>query len=493
MLFNSIHFVVFFIFVTGLYFLFPYRFRWALLLAASCYFYMIFKPIYILILFFTIVIDYFAGIYIHEAQGKSRKNLLLLSIFANVGILAVFKYFNFINLNFSSLLGAFNLQNPIPFLEILLPIGLSFHTFQAMSYTIEVYRGNQLPERHFGIYALYVMFYPQLVAGPIERPQNVLHQFHEKFDFDYNRVALGLRQMALGMFKKVVIADRLAVYVNKVYSQPEDYTGLPLILATIFFSFQIYCDFSGYSDIALGSARVMGFNLMKNFDRPYFSASISEFWRRWHISLSTWFRDYLYIPLGGNKVARSRWFFNLFLTFLISGLWHGASWNFVIWGSLHGIFLILAIVFIKPIQKGTQFLEAFLGKSVVWVFHNLWTFCLVAFAWVFFRAATFDDAWYIITHFGKDLGLSIKASIFNTDNLRNHFLYVEKNKFHFFISIALVFLLLAFEFIQGKISITRYFSSKPPVLRWALYFSLSWLFLLFGMFHAKQQFTYFQF
>jgi alginate O-acetyltransferase complex protein AlgI len=238
MLFNSIHFVVFFILVSGLYFLFPYRFRWFLLLAASCYFYMIFKPIYILILFFTIVIDYFAGIYIHMAEGSRRKRLLLLSLVANVGILAIFKYFNFLNFNLTAFLGLFRVENPIPFLEILLPIGLSFHTFQAMSYTIEVYRGNQLPEKHFGIYALYVMFYPQLVAGPIERPQNVLHQFREKFDFDYNRVALGLRQMALGMFKKVVIADRLAVYVNQVYNHPENYTGLPLILATIFSVFR---------------------------------------------------------------------------------------------------------------------------------------------------------------------------------------------------------------------------------------------------------------
>jgi D-alanyl-lipoteichoic acid acyltransferase DltB (MBOAT superfamily) len=299
--------------------------------------------------------------------------------------------------------------------------------------------------------------------------------------------------MALGMFKKVVIADRLAVYVNQVYNHPENYTGLPLILATIFFSFQIYCDFSGYSDIALGSARVMGFNLMKNFDRPYFSTSISEFWRRWHISLSTWFRDYLYIPLGGNKVVKSRWFFNLFFTFLVSGLWHGASWNFVIWGSLHGIFLILAIVFIKPIQGFTQFLENTFGKTLTWVFHNLWTFVLVAFAWVFFRAANFPDAIYIIQNFGNDLIFSIKASIFNTGNLRNHFLYVERNKLHFFFSISLIFFLLVFEYFQGKGSLTQYFLKKHPTFRWVLYFALSWLFLLLGMFQSKQQFTYFQF
>ena len=291
MLFNSLEFLLFFPIVTILYFVLPYRFRWVLLLTASCYFYMVFKPIYILILGFTIVIDYFAGIYIEQSEGKKRKLYLTLSLIANIGVLAIFKYFNFLNLNFTWLLEGLDLKNPIPFLQILLPIGLSFHTFQAMSYTIEVYRGNQKAEHHFGIYALYVMFYPQLVAGPIERPQNVIHQFYERHDFDYQRVTDGLKLMAWGMFKKVVIADRLSVMVEMVYKYPYNYHGIPLIVSTIFFSIQIFCDFSGYSDIALGSAQVMGFKLMKNFDRPYFSKTISEFWRRWHISLSSWFRD----------------------------------------------------------------------------------------------------------------------------------------------------------------------------------------------------------
>ena len=291
-----------------------------LLLAASCFFYMFFKPVYILILVFTIVIDYFAGIWIARQQDKKRRKvLLLLSIASNVGVLAVFKYYNFITINLNDAFQAVHQGSPIPLLHILLPIGLSFHTFQAMSYTIEIYRGNQEPERHFGIYALYVMFYPQLVAGPIERPQNILHQFHEVKHFDYGNMRSGLLQIAWGLFKKVVIADRLALFVNQVYGDPTGYTGLPLIMATVFFAFQIYCDFSGYSDIALGTARCMGFNLMTNFNKPYTATGIGEFWQKWHISLSTWFRDYVYIPLGGNRVSKFRWYVNILIVFVLSG------------------------------------------------------------------------------------------------------------------------------------------------------------------------------
>jgi len=344
MLFNSFEFLIFFIIVTSLYFSIPHKFRWALLLFASCVFYMFFIPAYILILIFTIVIDYFAGILIENAVGKKRKHFLWLSLAANIGVLAFFKYYNFFNENLTEILSVSGTKNPIPYLNIILPIGLSFHTFQAMSYTIEVYRNHQKAERHFGIYALYVLFYPQLVAGPIERPQNLLHQFREKHFFEYNRVVDGLKLMAWGLFKKVVIADRLAAMVDVVYDDPSHHFGLQVIIATVFFAFQIYCDFSGYSDMAIGAARIMGFKLMTNFNRPYFSKSISEFWKRWHISLSTWFRDYLYIQLGGNKVVRSRWYFNLFITFVISGLWHGANWTYIIWESLHGAYLIFALV-----------------------------------------------------------------------------------------------------------------------------------------------------
>jgi D-alanyl-lipoteichoic acid acyltransferase DltB (MBOAT superfamily) len=361
---------------------------------------MSFIPIYILILLFTIIIDYYAGIYLEKFQGKKRKTFLVISLVANVGILAIFKYYNFINDNISSFLGILEFKNPIPYLSVILPIGLSFHTFQAMSYTIEVYRGNQKAEKNFGIYALYVMFYPQLVAGPIERPQNLLHQFYEKHEFDYVRVVQGLKLMLWGLFKKIVIADRLSIYVNAVYNNPDQHFGFTLILATIFFAFQIYCDFSGYSEIAIGSAQVMGFKLMTNFKRPYFAKSVSEFWKRWHISLSTWFTDYLYISLGGNRIGIPRWYFNLFFVFLVSGLWHGANWTFIIWGALNGFYLIFALIkkrFIKPSEKSSPEII----KSGFNIINILITFALICLSWVFFRANSSHDAFVIIRNMFK--------------------------------------------------------------------------------------------
>ncbi len=337
MSFISLQFFYFFVLVTGCYFVLPQKYRWILLLGASCYFYMVFVPKYILILGFTIVVDYFAGIAIENATGKRRKLFLVCSLVANIGVLAVFKYYNFLNNNLSFLLHDMGMKDPIPVLSILLPIGLSFHTFQAMSYTIEVYRGNQKAERHFGIYSLYVMFYPQLVAGPIERPQNLLHQFREKHSFDYDRVISGLRLMLWGYFKKTVIADRVGLIVDKVYSDPHHFNGIALTLATIFFAYQIYCDFSGYSDIAIGAARVMGIKLMYNFKSPYHSKSIAEFWTRWHMSLSTWFRDYLYIPLGGNRVPVNRMYFNLFGSVFGKWIMAWSQLDFYYLGALHRI------------------------------------------------------------------------------------------------------------------------------------------------------------
>jgi len=391
MLFNSTHFFIFFIIVTLGYWSLGWAGRWRLLLFASCYFYMIFKPEYILILFFTIIIDYYAGIYLENKQIKRRKLLLILSIISNVGILAFFKYYHFAFENIGHILSIIQVKNPLPIFEYILPIGLSFHTFQAMSYTIEVYRGHQKAEKHFGIYALYVMFYPQLVAGPIERPQNVLPQFHKMQVYDFEKLKSGLMMMVWGLFKKVVIADRLSMLVDYAYENPIEKTGITLIIATFFYTFQIYCDFSGYSDIALGSAKVMGYDLMENFRTPYFSTSISEFWRRWHISLSTWFRDYLYIPLGGNRVSELRRYFNQFFVFLMSGLWHGAAWTFVIWGSLHGFYLICAILRDKYLPKLTLPKNLF-GKTV----NLLTTFILVMLAWVFFRAKGTKDALIIL-------------------------------------------------------------------------------------------------
>ena len=409
MLFNSFAFLIFFPVVTLLFFLLPYRYRWAMLLAASCFFYMFFKPEYILILAFTIVIDYYAGILLEgPLEKRKRKGFLILSLVANIGILAVFKYYNFINDNITGIASLMGTKNPVPYLNWVLPIGLSFHTFQAMSYTIEVYRGAQKAERHFGIYALYVMFYPQLVAGPIERPQNMLHQFYVRHKFDYHNAVHGLNLIAYGLFKKVVVADRLAVYVNQVYNNPSAADTLSTLLAVCFFSIQIYCDFSGYSDIARGCARFMGYDLMLNFNRPYLARSVHEFWGRWHISLSTWFKDYLYIPLGGSRAGKYRWYRNLVIVFLVSGLWHGANWTFIIWGALHAFYTIAGIStepFRNKMAKITgitrlPWLNTAIDRVIV--------FALVTFAWIFFRAESMEKARIIIAKlFSADLALNL--------------------------------------------------------------------------------------
>lgn len=409
MLFNSLQFLAFFPLVTALYFLLPHRARWALLLGASCVFYMAFVPTYILILFFTILVDYLAAIWIDGARGARRKAYLLISIAANLGILAFFKYYNFLNDNLAALAHVLDWNYSLPALAIVLPIGLSFHIFQSLSYTIEVYRGNQAPERHLGSYALYVMFYPQLVAGPIERPQNLLHQFREHHAFDGVRVADGLRLMLWGLFMKVAVADTLAPLVNRVFDAPEAHTGLPLILGAVGFSFQIYGDFAGYSLVAIGAARVMGFTLMRNFDRPYRSASVSEFWTRWHISLSTWFKDYVYVPLGGNRVGKARWCLNLAVVFMLSGLWHGANWTFIAWGALHATFLIAAIL-TREVRAGVARASGLAGWPRL---HRglqvATTFALVTFAWIFFRAPTLADAWYMATHLTTGLGAQLAS------------------------------------------------------------------------------------
>jgi len=429
---------------------------------------MFFRPVYILILFFTIAVDYVAGILIEQSSTQKRKKwLLIMSLLANVGVLAVFKYYNFLNENLSLLLGLTGTEVHMPVLDLLLPVGLSFHTFQAMSYTLEIYWGRQKAERHLGIYALYVMFYPQLVAGPIERPQNLIHQFRANYTFDYDRVSAGLRRMLWGLFKKMVIADRLSVYVDAVYQNPEHFSGWPLIWATLLFSIQIYCDFSGYCDIAIGSAKVMGFKLMENFNYPYFSASFREFWTRWHISLSGWFRDYVYIPLGGNRVGISSFIFNILIAFSLSGLWHGASWTFVIWGILHGLYVIL-----ERIIHGE--------KSRHRPYRVVLTFLGVTFAWIFFRAASWEDAIHVITHLFK----------FNTGFIG----LPQISGLSFIINFLLIGLLIAAEAsdFTGK---KRYFVNLFPNLRMYRYTVNALLvtaIVLLGIFE-EQTFIYFQF
>lgn len=484
MLFNSYSFLVFFIVVTSLYYLLPFSKRWLLLLLSSCYFYMAFVPVYILILGFTIVVDYFAGIWIENAKGKQRKLFLVLSLITNIGLLVLFKYFNFINFNLTFLLKGIGINNHFPYLSILLPIGLSFHTFQAMSYTIEMYRGNYPAEKHFGIYALYVMFYPQLVAGPIERPQNILYQFREKHYFNYYQVTSGLKLAAWGLFKKVVIADRLSIVVDSVYNHPQHYNSFSLILATVFFTFQIYCDFSGYADLAIGIARVMGFRLVINFNKPYQAKSLHEFWQRWNISLSTWFRDYLYIPMGGNRVPIPRWYFNLFFVFLVSGLWHGANWTYIIWGALHGFYLVFAII-TKNFREKTN--KLLLLDKIAFL-PTLTTFLLVSFAWIFFRANGVHTALYISQHIFTGFPDVIHRFANHLPVLQDYGL----NNKEMVLSVALIVFLETVQYLQNKKNTLVDLSQKPILVRWSAYYILLIVIVVFGEF-SQRQFIYFQF
>jgi alginate O-acetyltransferase complex protein AlgI len=485
MLFNSLDFLLFFPVVAAVHFLCPARFRWLWLLFASCVFYMAFIPKYILILAFTIVIDYTVGILIGQASGKRRLALLWVSIAANLSILGVFKYFNFVNDNIRVLASALHWNYSAEALAIALPIGLSFHIFQSLAYVIEVYRGNQVPERHFGIYALYVMFFPQLVAGPIERPQNLLHQFHEDMAFDYDRVVRGLRWMVWGFLLKLVVADRLALIVNPIYDHPHQFTGIPLIVATLAFSFQIFCDFAGYSTIALGTAEVLGVRLMENFRSPYLSTSIAEFWTRWHISLSTWFRDYLYIPLGGSRVTRVRHCLNVAIVFLVSGLWHGAAWNYVIWGALHASYMVGAIV--TSGWRGALAARLGLGRfpTACRLASIATTFTLVSFAWIFFRAATFADASYIVTH----LFTGVPGQLAHAGQLLASFASVAIAPRQLFLAATFVALLVTIQALHPA----KWLERQPGATRWLAYQAAMATLLLFGVFKAHSSFIYFQF
>jgi alginate O-acetyltransferase complex protein AlgI len=439
---------------------------------------MAFVPIYILILFLTIIIDYFAGILIEKSSLHTHKKLFLIaSLFVNVGILAIFKYYNFFIDNLNAI-GKLD----FPLINILLPIGLSFHTFQAMSYTIEVYRGNQPAERHVGIYALYVMFYPQLVAGPIERPQNILHQLHERKSFKYENIANGMKLMAWGMFKKVVVADRLAIYVNQVFDNNASYEGIPVIIACIFFALQIYFDFSGYSDIALGSAKTLGFDLMLNFNKPYFSLSVAEFWSRWHISLSTWFKDYLYIPLGGNRASYGRTVLNRFFVFAISGLWHGANFTFIVWGFLHGLFISIE-AFLKKSLPAVK-LSGFIKRVLILFF--------ITIAWVFFRAPTIKTAFQIIGSIFRNIPNQISAILTNQNFQRLQLLYVGKEKSVLTLCVLFAALIFYIEWRQKSKSFVEHVATFNKPLRYVTYFFLIYGSIFLGVFETNQ-FIYFQF
>ena len=480
MLFNSLEFIVFFPIVVAAYFALHHRYRWILLLLASYYFYMCWNYKYIILIIFSTLVDYYAARAMHATTNKKlKRTYLIASLFSNLGLLFFFKYFNFFGENINNLFDSINIFYNVPEYAFLLPVGISFYTFQTLSYTIDVYMGKKEPEYHLGKFALYVAFFPQLVAGPIERSTRLLPQFHKVFYFNYERIKAGIILMVWGFFKKVVIADRLSEYVNEVYNNPHNYGGFQDLIATFFFGSQIYCDFSGYSDIAIGSALILGYDLMTNFRRPYLSRSIREFWQRWHISLSTWFRDYLYIPLGGNRVLKWRWYYNVFITFLISGLWHGANWTFVIWGALHGLYLVLAIATIK---KRDMWAATFGLKKQKWLndsINLIWTFVLVYFAWIFFRANSLQDALLII-------GNIFDFSTYDT----------KIQLFHFASDFYLAFLLIGFlivvEILQEKFRLDEVLTKQSRTIKWVFFSIIVLSIFILGKWD-ENDFLYFQF
>jgi alginate O-acetyltransferase complex protein AlgI len=466
MLFNSLEFIIFFPLCTILYFLLPHKFRWAHLLLASCIFYAAFIPAYLLILFLLIAIDYTAGLIIE--REKNKKSWLIISIVANISMLGLFKYYDFFISNINGLTGTHFIL-----LKWILPIGLSFHTFQSLSYTIEVYRGRQKAIRHAGYYALYVMFYPQLVAGPIERPQNLLPQFFRHQKFSSQKLYEGLRLMAWGFFKKLVIADRIGQYADAVFRHPEHAGALPVWLAVFFFSIQIYADFSGYSDIATGAARCMGIDLSINFNRPYLSTNIREFWKCWHISLSSWFRDYVYIPLGGNRKGRLRKNINLLITFILSALWHGAGWTFIMWGFLHAVYTLIY----DGLKK--YFIPVRVPNLIAWLI----TFICVSFAWIFFRASSLSNAMEII------------SQSVNTDDISfRNILMVPGAKIEFGnFTLAFSFCMIAYMFVIEKFTTPKLFGlNSKKITDISIFVSVVLLILFFGVFQ-KSSFIYFQF
>ena len=472
MVFNSIEFVIFLPIVVLLFYLLPQKARWLMLLVASCVFYMWFVPKYILILLVTIIIDYSAGILMekHADEPKKKKTFLVISVVSTLLVLFIFKYLGFINDNFVWLCQKLGLDVRTS-VNIILPIGLSFHTFQSMSYVIEVYRGHQKAERHFGYYSLYVMFFPQLVTGPIERPGNLLRQLHEYKDFRYENISKGMRLILFGLFIKMVVADHLGAYVDEVYANPAEYNSWSVMLAMAFYSFQIYCDFFGYSTIALGSAKLMGFDISDNFRTPYLAKNIAEFWHRWHISLSTWFRDYVYIPLGGSRVKFGRWAFNIMVVFVLSGIWHGAAWTFLFWGFAHGLLHILE----KALRNRFPYKE----PNSKWLSISLdalriaKTFVLVTLFWVMFRATDFANMRDIfvaaVTNFSGGQSLAVKPEVW---------LYLAL----FILSDLLLFNTRFDAWCEGK----------PMVVRWLIYALLIFLVIACSSVNSFP-FIYFQF
>ena len=484
MLFNSIEFAIFLPVVFVLYWLVTnknLKFQNLLLLSASYFFYAWWDWRFLSLIVFSSTIDYIVGILLSKTKEENkRKFLLLTSIFVNIGFLGFFKYFNFFSESFAQ---AFTLLGQ-PFeasrLNIILPVGISFYTFQTLSYSIDVYRKKMAPTKDIISFFSFVSFFPQLVAGPIERATNLLPQFYKKRNFDYLKAVDGLKQILWGLFKKVVIADNCAIIVNDIFVNYASYSGSTLILGAIFFAFQIYGDFSGYSDIAIGTARLFGFNLMQNFSFPYFSRDIAEFWRRWHISLSTWFRDYLYIPLGGSRGSANKKIRNIFIIFIVSGFWHGANWTFIIWGALNALYF-LPLLLLKTNRNNLNIAgEGKVLPSIRETANILLTFSLTVFAWIFFRADSVTHALSFIKHLFANLYIEIP----NISGI---------GKWHIFITCILILIFTTIEWMgrEGQYAIGKYSSKWSRWQKWGLYYLI--LLTIFIYSKNQQEFIYFQF
>lgn len=485
MLFNSIEYLLFFPIVVILYFLIPKNsIRVYLLLIASYFFYMCWNPVYILLIVLSTIVDYFVGREMGRTEEKVKRNILLyISLLANLGILFYFKYYNFIANNLQILIDQINLDWYIPEHSYLLPVGISFYTFQTLSYTLDIYYKKLEPELNFARFALFVSFFPQLVAGPVERAKNLLPQFRIKHELEYERFVLGARMILWGMFKKVVVADRLAIFVDTVFSNPNDFGGFSSILASIFFVFQIYCDFSGYTDIAIGSAKILGFDLMDNFKGPLFSKNMTEFWRRWHISLSTWIRDYVFVPmsLAFRDLGTYSYLLVSFLSFTIFGFWHGANWTYIIWGALHGI----AMGYETFTRKKRKRFYKKTNKTIYDFISIILTFTFWTFTMIIFRAETISDAMVVLTNivsFGQE-------GYFDLTNFMNYKLFVKQQ---FLFACALILFTLGVHYLEYKDWLYASIEKRIPFMRWSIYLVLVFFILNFGN-TVDVPFVYFQF
>ena len=484
MLFNSIEFAIFLPVIFVLYWFFlnkNLKLQNLLLLSASYFFYACWDWRFLSLIIFSSSIDYIVGLKLKESTDKrKRKILLITSIFVNIGLLGFFKYFNFFSESFAQ---AFTLLGQ-PFeasrLSIILPVGISFYTFQTLSYSIDVYRKKIAPTKDIIAFFSFVSFFPQLVAGPIERATNLLPQFYKKRNFDYLIAVDGLKQILWGLFKKVVIADNCAIIVNDIFVNYASYSGSTLVLGAIFFAFQIYGDFSGYSDIAIGTARLFGFNLMQNFAFPYFSRDIAEFWRRWHISLSTCFRDYLYIPLGGSRGSADKKIRNIFVVFIVSGFWHGANWTFIIWGALNALYFLPLFLLKRNRTHLDIVAEGKVLPSIREVLNILLTFSLTTFAWIFFRAESLTHAFSFIKHMANNLYVEIPRNL-------------AVGKWHLFISCILIMIFTTIEWMgrEGQYAIEKYSRNWSRVCKWLFYYLI--LISIFIYSKNQQEFIYFQF